>query len=309
MKAIILAAGYGTRLRPLTRYLPKPLMPVIGVPLLEHIITKLEGCKVSGIGINLHHNHTALERFFDQRRPGPDIHLSHEERILGVAGGIGGFRAFLRDDRHFIVHNGDILSSLSIADLVMEHDRNSALCTLALHDCPSYNNVSMATDGTIVDIRDSLKTGKNIKKYAYTGIAVMDTDMLGFIPHGPADLIPLLLDIISDGRYRIAGFDTGNPAWCDVGTVGLYLDAHRQILCRNLPLVAQNRIPPSAVCLGPDTDPAGDVRFRGFVSAGSRCRLGRESMLEDCVLWDDAVVQPGAMIQNAVVGPDWVVRA
>ena len=63
MKAIVLGAGYGTRLRPLTNYLPKPLMPVVGRPLLKHIIMKLKACKVSGIGINVHHNASQVEDF------------------------------------------------------------------------------------------------------------------------------------------------------------------------------------------------------------------------------------------------------
>ena len=94
MKAIILAAGYGKRLKPLTDKLPKPLMPVIGRPLLWHIIMRLKNCGVTETGINLHHNSHMVNQFLKHEDMGVSIRTAYEESILGVAGGIGNFRKF-----------------------------------------------------------------------------------------------------------------------------------------------------------------------------------------------------------------------
>jgi mannose-1-phosphate guanylyltransferase len=89
MKAIVLAAGYGTRLKPLSNYLPKPLMPILGKPLLWHIVRKLKISGVSEIGINIHHHADRVRGFLESEELGIKITVSHEPEILGVAGGIG----------------------------------------------------------------------------------------------------------------------------------------------------------------------------------------------------------------------------
>ena len=130
MKAIVLAAGYGTRLRPLTDSLPKPLLPVAGRPVIEHTIMKLKKCKVDGIGVNAHHNAAAIEDYFRRENFVVEIHLSHEKNILGVAGGIGGFREFLEGEDSFIVHNGDVLSDIPIEEMTETYKLERPLCAM-----------------------------------------------------------------------------------------------------------------------------------------------------------------------------------
>jgi len=308
MKAIILAAGYGTRLRPLSDRLPKPLMPVVGQPLIRHTIMKLRQCKISAVGINAHHKDRMVREFLCCEDFAIPVTLSREEIIMGVAGGIGGFRDFLTGEDFFMVHNGDILSSIPLESMISDYGKQGPLCSMILHDEPAFNNVSVDEKDRIVDIRDTLRPPHAVRKLAYTGIAFMDADFLRHIPVGGyADLVPLLLAAVRNEPGAVRGIVVKGNAWRDIGTVAGYLDAHRDILLARKPLIDEHLVPRGAVFLGEGTRIADDVEIEGFVSAGKNCVVGKGCRLENCVLWDNSVVAQGTSVKNAVVADGMVV--
>ncbi len=302
MKTIILAAGYGTRLSPLSDYLPKPLIPILGRPLLWHILRKLRGCGITEAGVNIHHHADQVRQFLQDEDFGINITVSYESDILGVAGGIGAFREFLKHEEFFMIHNGDILSTIPIDQMAAAYQKKRSLITMVLHDYPPYNNVSLAADGTICDIRDTLKPLSWVKKLAYTGLAFMDAGMLPLIPESPGDLIPLCLEIIRKGAHRIDAIIADGYEWRDVGTVKSYFEVHRDILCRKKPLIAEVVIPPDGIYIEEDTLVADGVQFKGFASVGKRCILRKKSSLENAILWDDVIIEEGVNIKNSIVG-------
>jgi NDP-sugar pyrophosphorylase family protein len=310
MKALILAAGYGTRLSPLTSYLPKPLMPIVGKPLLWHILNKLKHSGITDAGVNLHHHADKVKEFLITKDLEIDIAFSYEPEILGVAGGIGGFRDFLQHEDCFMIHNGDVLSTIPIDLMAAEYQKNRALVTMVVHDYPQYNNVAIADDGTICDIRDTLKHDTVARKLAYTGIAFMSTKILPFIPkHGPCDLIPLCLDLIRTGEHRIDTIIAEGCEWRDIGMVKSYFEAHRDILLYRKPLISASLIPADGRYCDETAVVGEGVRLRGFVSAGRRCVLNKNSSLENVILWDDVIIAEGAHIKDAILGREFQVYA
>ena len=147
MKAIVLAAGYGTRLVPLSHYLPKPLIPVLGKPLLWHILTRLKQCGITDAGVNMHHHADMVQEFLKTQNPGIPVSVSYEPEILGVAGGIGAFREFVRNEEFFLLHNGDVLSTIPLEQMAGAFLKKRPLIGMVLHDYPPYNNVCTAEDG------------------------------------------------------------------------------------------------------------------------------------------------------------------
>jgi NDP-sugar pyrophosphorylase family protein len=308
LKAIILAAGYGTRLQPLTNSLPKPLVPVVSRPLLLHTILKLKKCKVTGIGINIHHNAGMLKAYLERVQPGLPIEISHEQNILGVAGGIGGLRSFLREEDFFIVHNGDVLSNIDLEKLMDTYRIQQPLCAMVLHDHPQYNNVSIDEEGNIADIRATLKPAKAVKRLAYTGISFMDSGFLRYIPEGPADLVPILLDMIKEGKNKVQAIIADECVWRDIGTVSSYFEAHKEILIQKKPLIDKSLIPRDPVFLGKGTRMEEGVALQGFVSAGENCLLRQGCCVENCIIWDNAVVEEGRVVKNSIIGNGWAVN-
>ncbi len=309
MKAIVLAAGYGTRLKPLTEIKPKPLMPVLGKPLILHIIDKLKSSGVTDIGINIHHNFQMLEEFISHENTGLNIKISVENKILGVGGGIGGFRGFLSEEDFFIVHNGDILTSMPIDRAIQEYKDKKPLCIMLLHDCGTYNNVSLDATGTVVDIRDTLQAKNTSRKLAYTGIALMYRQILKYIPQGVSDLVPVIIDIIKEKKGGVRGVVFKNYPWRDIGTISGYLETHKDILVKKLPLIEDNLMPSGPVFLGRNSTIEDNAEISGFVSAGKNCRITKGCFVKNCILWDNTVIENNSAVTNSIVGKGWIVNA
>lgn len=307
MKALVLAAGYGTRMQPLSQHLPKPLMPVVGRPLLWHSITKLIGSKATAVGVNCHHMAGLLQAYVRSAGFPVPVTLTHEPVILGSGGGIGGFREFLAGEEYFIVHNGDMLSSIAIDAAHAAYRRDMPLAAMVLHDAPGFNNVCVDAGGAIIDMRDILRPPQAARRLAYSGICFLRKDIFRHLPPGESDLILVLLDIVKKGAGKIRAITAGTCAWRDVGTPVSYLAAHRDILIGRQPLVDPACVPQAAVCIGGTTKIGGQADFRGFVSIGDNCRLGSSCRLENCVVWDGAEIAAGAGFKNAIIGPGWSV--
>lgn len=307
MRAIILSAGYGTRLRPLTDRLPKPLMPVLGTPILSHIIRRLQECNVSDIGVNIHHKFEIIEEYIKANHAKQNITLSHEKDILGVAGGIVGFREFLKGEDLFIVHNGDILSNISLNSILPEQKGRVPLCTMVVHDCDGYNNVSVDRQWDVVDIRGVIKPDAASRLLAYTGISFMSTEILNLIPEGSSDLVPLLLDIIKEEKGLVRAVEVKDCAWMDVGTIENYFSSHKGILINKKPLIVKDLMPESNCFLGENVVIEDCVEFSGFVSSGRNAVFEKGCRVENCIVWDNAVVEEKSVIKNSVIGKGWIV--
>ena len=239
-KALILAAGEGTRLRPLTDDLPKPMLPVAGKPVLEHIVNWLRHHGVSQIAVNLHHKpRPVIDYFGDGRHWGVEIRYSVEERILGTAGAAKRLQLFL--DETFVVAYGDVLTDLDLGALIAFHCSASAgfhrtrpIATLALYHVPNPTECGIVTldpAGRIVRFVEKPPRDAVFGDLANAGIIVLDPALLDLIPPDTffdfgGDLFPLLLaqDIpmfgwpIRPGDYLL-----------DMGTLEKYRQAEQDV--------------------------------------------------------------------------------
>lgn len=201
VRGLILAAGEGQRLRPLTLRMPKPMVPVGGRPVLEHLVALMRVHGVDDIAINLHYRPEAIiEHFGDGRQFGVSITYSHEERLLGSAGAARALDRFLTDT--FIVLYGDVLTDIDLSSLVARHRETGAMGTVALYE------VSDPSRCGIVELDDSGRMTRFVEKpapgtisgnLANSGILVLEPRVLREIPPGqPYDfglhLFPKLLE-------------------------------------------------------------------------------------------------------------------
>ena len=227
LRGMILAAGYGTRLAPVTDHVPKPLLPVGGRPLLDHIIDGFDRSGIRDIGINTHHLGPMVEDHVVGRPDNNRFTLFPEAEILGTGGALDGARDFLSGAENFLLHNGDVLCDADLAGLVAEHLRSGALATLLLTDWPVVNSVVLSPEGSIVSIagRPNATSGAEGRNLTYTGIGVFSSRVLADIGPGFSSLIdPLVRALIADPQ-SVRGFAPGNFDWSDLGTLARYLDA------------------------------------------------------------------------------------
>jgi N-acetyl-alpha-D-muramate 1-phosphate uridylyltransferase len=225
MKAMILAAGMGTRLKDLTQDKPKALVEVNGKPLLSHIISKLVNSGFTEIVVNVHHFANKVIDFINQNDFGVTIHISDESnQLLDTGGGILNAKTFLKGKEPFLVHNVDILSDLNLGSLMEIHKQNGGLASLAVSKREStrkflfdkrmklvgWRNISI--DSTIIPI----PVNKPFYEYAFSGIHIISPEIFNLISKkGAFSIVDVYLTLCT--TKNIIGIDVSDNFVIDVG--------------------------------------------------------------------------------------------
>ena len=226
MKAMILAAGFGTRLLPFTENIPKPLFTLAGRPILDIIIRNLQQAGFSAIIINTHHLHHKIAAFISKQCYTIPVHIRHEPVILGTGGAIKNISDFL-NDQPLMVINSDIVTDIDLKEVYQFHTKHPDPVTLVLYDDPEFNHVSIDKDGFITGFHDQKKSGitEYDRKLSFTGIQILDHEVIGIIPDNRyANIIDVYRKILSGGK-KLRAFISSNFYWKDIGTPKRYKDA------------------------------------------------------------------------------------
>lgn len=294
-QAMILAAGFGTRLLPYTRYRPKPLFPVLNTPLLIAAVQRLKNDGFSKIIVNCHH---LREQIVASLADIPDVLIQEEPDILGTGGGLRRALNHL-DDSPLLVVNGDIYHDIDVSDLYLDHLRSGHDITMALHDYPRFNKIGV--DGEhIVDFDGASKKSTCL---AYTGIQVLNPDLLTDIKKDTAScIIEYYRKILAQGRLIHARRCDGRW-WTDMGTPDDYLGLHRALLTEQAPRWPELGCDAATVCLDRQAECAEDLEVRDWACIG-RAKVGSRVQLCRTVVWDGAVIEPGKEFEDEIVYPE-----
>ncbi len=260
MKAMILAAGLGARLLPLTEKRPKPLFPILDRPLIDILIRKLQSAGCEAIIINTHHLADMIDQFVQDQACDIPIVTRHEPNILGTGGAIKNVEDFWNDEP-FLVINGDIYTNINLEEVYRFHLNHEHPATLVLHDFPQFNHVWVDPSDYVrgfghrepcppnptepfratvqkgdVELSSSRErspgASADYRKLAFTGIQVLDPQVLRFIPEGtPYSIIDAYCEMIHEGA-SVKGFVARNHYWHDIGTITGYGGATREALAR-----------------------------------------------------------------------------
>ena len=229
MKGMILAAGEGKRLRPLTNYLPKPMLPLAGRPLLEHIITHLRDCGVTDLALNLYHLPTMVMDYFgDGRRWGVRLRYSVEDHLLGSAGGVKRLQSFFDDT--FLVYYGDVFTRADLRPMIALHRHSGAVATMGLYRVPDPWNrgiVQLDNSQNIVRFVEKPARDEVFSDLANAGIYILEPTVLDRVPAEQMcdfghDVFPQLL---SDG-VQVTGYVI-KDLLIDIGLPEKYKQANR----------------------------------------------------------------------------------
>lgn len=291
MQAMILAAGFGTRLKPYSLIRPKPLFPLFNRPLLPATVRRLQRAGFTRIIVNCHH----LGELIEDALAGFDgVQLQKEPVILGTGGGL---RLALESlgPEPLLVTNGDIYHDLDFQALYGRHGAGGAAVTMALHDQPRFNSVETA--GTEV-VGFSSGTGANL---AYTGIQVVEPEVLrGINPGRYACIIDYYRHLLATGAAIRAEVFT-ELAWTDIGTPADYLATHAALLRGRLPIWPELAEPPTAATwIAPGAEIGEQCRIADWACIGA-ATIGAGAVIERSVIWDGARVEPGAVIRDQII--------
>lgn len=223
--AFILAAGLGTRLRPLTEHCPKPLLEIEGRPIITYVMDHLLEVGVERFIINTHHlSEVYLEKFPERHWQGAAILFRHEPVLLDTAGGLKNIEDLLTDDEAILCYNGDLMTNLPLQKLLETHERIRPEATLALRSEGNPLNVSINEADQICDLRHTLGN-RGTHRCLFTGIYTIEKSLLGFIEAGKTEsIISLFLRRIKEKPGSIHGAIIDEGQWSDIGSLETYRD-------------------------------------------------------------------------------------
>lgn len=321
MKAVILVGGEGTRLRPLTYDIPKPMVPIVNKPYMEHQIDALLRHGFDEIIFALGYKSEAFSSYFgDGSRWGARFWHVVEDEPLGTAGAVKNVESLLDDT--FLVFNGDVLSGIDLTALVALHRERGAVGTLALtpvEDPSQYGVVVTEADGRVRSFIEKPPRESAPTNAINAGVYVLEPSVVHAMPAGRRWMFEhnVFPDLLAAGKPLYASLS--DAYWLDIGSPSRYLQAnhdalegragvvlpppaHGQVWMGEGAVVEPGAHLDGAVWLGPDAVVESSAVVVGPTVLGARCRVAVGAMVAASVVWDDTVIDAGARLDRALVG-------
>jgi mannose-1-phosphate guanylyltransferase len=300
-QAFVLGAGLGTRLRPLTDEVPKPLVPIFQKPLITFAFDHLLGIGIEKLVVNTHHQPQRFEEAFPEKTyRGVPLHFRHEPVLLETAGGIANV-ADLLGKEPFLVYNGDILTDMPLQPLLEEHRRAGNMVTLGLRSGAGPRHISFDREsGRITDIRNLL--GKGLpEEFIFTGIYIVEPQFLSWLQPGvKRSVIPHFLEMIRRSA-PLGGVVIDEGEWWDVGTRAAYMQLHRDLPKLQFPRYQLNGDYSWRDCVHPTARIADGAQLRGASVAGAGVHVAADAVLEDTIAWPGAEIASRSELRNCIV--------
>jgi len=304
MKAVVMAGGQGTRLRPLTSTQPKPMLPIVGQPMMQHVLRLARTHGITEVVATVQFLASVVRNYFgDGDELGISLAYVAEEQPLGTAGSVRN-AAHLIDDR-FLVLSGDSLTDIDLTDLIRFHEAKGAAVTVTLKSVPDpleFGIVITDSEGRIERFLEKPGWGEVFSDTINTGIYVIEREVLDRIPEGEEfdfskDLFPALLE----SGLPMYGYVT-DRFWTDVGTIESYMAAQAAVLDRKVDVDIEGFALEGGIWLGEGAELDPDADVEGPVFIGENSRVEHEAVLREyTVLGRDVTIKARAILHRAVV--------
>ncbi len=322
MKAVIMAGGEGTRLRPQTSNLPKPMLPLVGRPMMEHIVSLLRRHGVTDIVVTVAFLPNAIRSYFgDGSELGVRMVYATEESPLGTAGSVR--NAMDELDERFLVISGDVLTDIDLSAVIDFHAKNDALATLALCSVDNpleFGIVITHEDGSVERFLEKPGWGQVFSDTINTGIYVLEPEIFDLIPGGrPVDFSSEVFPAALEQGRAVYGY-VADGYWEDVGTTAAYLKAHHDILdgLVEVDLTGFELRPGVWLGKGSSVDPTAridgpafigenctidqDVVLGAYTTIGANVRVAERAEIRHSVIGENAYLGPTVRVEGAVLG-------
>lgn len=305
LRALVLAAGLGTRLRPLTDAVPKPLLPVAGLPILAHTLLRLAEAGCEAAAVNLHHHGEEIRRGLGEEIAGMPLTYSVEPELLGTGGALYPLRDFFSPAEHVLLVNGDSLCRWPFRRLLRRHRESGAAATLLLASRPDPaafgGGVGIDREGGVLSFRGGDPArGEVARRLVFAGAHALDPALLARVGPGPSDVVrDLYQPLLAEGAHARAGrigsvVTTG--LWHDLGTPRRFLEASLDWSRPGWP----ERLWRSS-WISPEAALASGARVRGSAVEGG-VRVGERARVERSVLLPGSQVGEGSFLREVIVG-------
>jgi mannose-1-phosphate guanylyltransferase/phosphomannomutase len=329
VRAMVLAAGVGSRLEPLTTQTPKPLVPIANVPVMEHILKLLKRHEFADICANVHYLPDQIKDYFeDGSRLGINLHFLEEKELSGDAGGVRACRDFLSGTT-FVVLMGDLLTDADLTEIVRQHKKKKALASIGLKRVREVSHFGIAVldqAGLITAFQEKPQAHEAKSDLASTGIYILEPEVFNYIPDkGSYGFGRQLFPSLVEKGFPVLGVEI-EGYWSDVGTLTQYRQAnfdtlaglvhldvpghvkmspdhlHSKVWLEEGAIIEPNVVIEGPALIGKNSIVRSGAHLSGSVVIGENCIIQEGARIQNSILWSGAQVKSRAEIIDTILG-------
>lgn len=305
-KAMIMAAGVGSRLEPLTVSVPKPLIPIANKPVMDILFEKLKSVNITDVICNTYYLADDIIDRYKHNISGVNFNYIKEETLSGTAGGLKKCQIFFNEGESFIVLSADGLSDADLKKGIASHIESNAVATIGIKQIPAedvshFGVVVTDENGFIKEFQEKPSIEEAKSNYINTGIYIFNYEIFNYIPENTfydfaKNVFPELLNTCGINTFEITDY------WTDIGTIEQYKQSTKDLfegLCHfehSEIIQARN----GKFLKGETTIPC-DTEFVGTSTIGSRCKIGKNVTVIDSIIWDDVVIADNTTVNNCII--------
>lgn len=329
MKAVVMAGGEGSRLRPLTIGRPKPMVPIVNKPCMAHILDLLKRHGITEVVVTVQYLADVIQDYFgDGHEIGMDIYYSVEEVPLGTAGSVKEAQEHLGET--FIVISGDAVTDFDLQQIIAFHRQKGALATLTLYRVPNpleYGVIITDEEGRIQQFLEKPSWGEVISDTVNTGIYVLEPEVLDYFEKGvPFDFSKDLFPMVLERRAPLYGY-VASGYWCDVGDIREYMRANSEVLEGKVRLAEPGQPLGGNIWCGEGVEIAPDAQLYGPIYLGNEVKIkggvvingptairdytvvDNHARIDRCIIWRNSYIGEGAELRGALIGRQCSLKA
>ncbi len=311
LKALIMAAGYGTRLEPLTIAVPKPMVPIVNIPTMQHNIELLKRYGFKEIVANIHYHPEQIQNYFgDGTEFGVKLMYSYEKELLGTAGGVKKMAQYAEIKDTFLVLSSDALTDINLKKIVEYHKKKKSLFTIALaqlEDITQFGVVIQDEMGKITGFQEKPKQEDAKSNMVNAGVYIVEPEVLDMMPDGFYDFGKQLFPRLVEEGADIYGYKMVEY-WSDVGCLDKYIEANYDAMRGQVRIHIPGKKTSKSTWIGERGQVNRSARFEGSVIIGNRCHIGKDVYIRDSVIGDKCIIEEGAAVLGSVIWSDTVVK-
>ncbi|MDD3436891.1 MAG: NDP-sugar synthase [Candidatus Gastranaerophilales bacterium] len=306
-KAMIMAAGVGSRLDPLTQEVPKPLIPIANRPVMDILLEKLIDIGIVDVVANTHYKAEKIIERYKHNDMGINFNHIHEEELSGTAGGVKKCQFFFDKGEDFLVLSADGLSNADLKAGIGSHKKSGAIVTMgikkiALEEIPNFGVVVTDKKGFVTGFQEKPAIKHAKSDCINTGIYIFNYKIFDYIPANTFyDFAKNVFPDLLSKDIKINTFQV-KEYWSDIGTIAQYSQS-TQDLFNGLLKINHSEIiaTPKGAYIKGNSHIASSAVFYGFNTIGKDCIIGKNVVLKDCIIWDDVEIHDNLILKNCIV--------
>lgn len=313
-KAMILAAGVGSRLEPLTNTVPKPITPISNQACMDIILDNLKACGIENVVANTHYLANKIHEFY-KKNPILPIEFLNEATLSGTAGGLKKCEPFFKDEESFVVLSSDGLCDINLNDVIKAHLESNAIATIVTkeiskNDVYKYGVIVTDENNFVTKFQEKPRVEDALSRQINTGIYIFNKRIFEFIPQNTFfDFAKNVFPVLLKNKEKINTYNY-KGYWTDIGTIDEYVKCNNDVFENNIHLKNINILNLGNGKLISDTrieNLPKSLILEGNCVIGKNCQIGENVKLKNVIIWDNVTIKSDVTLENVVVGNDFIV--